>query len=103
MHKCNEDDSFSYKDNIVHSTGHRAAKRVIEPTCKEEGRTEIYCKVCGDVSSTFDFTPKKGHTWDNGVVTTEPTAEKEGVKTYTCTVCNETKTETIPRLNGSGK
>jgi len=62
MHKCNEDDSFSYKDNIVHSTGHRAAKRVIEPTCKEEGRTEIYCKVCGDVSSTFDFTPKKGHT-----------------------------------------
>lgn len=103
MHKCNEDDSFSYKDNIVHSTGHRAAKRVIEPTCKEEGRTEIYCKVCGDVSSTFDFTPKKGHTWDNGVVTTEPTAEKEGVKTYTSTVCNETKTETIPRLNGSGK
>ena len=103
MHKCNEDDSFSYKDNIVHSTGHRAAKRVIEPTCKEEGRTEIYCKVCGDVSSTFDFTPKKGHTWDNGVVTTEPTAEKEGVKTYTCKVCNETKTETIPRLNGSGK
>lgn len=103
MHKCNEDDSFSYKDNIVHSTGHRAAKRVIEPTCKEEGRTEIYCKVCGDVSSTFDFTPKKGHTWDNGVVTTEPTAEKEGVKTYTCKVCNETKTETIPRLNSSGK
>ena len=103
MHKCNEDDSFSYKDNIVHSTGHRAAKRVIEPTCKEEGRTEIYCKVCGDVSSTFDFTPKKDHTWDNGVVTTEPTAQKDGVKTYTCTVCNETKTETIPRLNGSGK
>lgn len=103
MHKCNQDDSFSYKDNIVHSTGHHAAKRVIEPTCKEEGRTEIYCKVCGDVSSTFDVTPKKDHTWDNGVVTTEPTAEKEGVKTYTCKVCNETKTETIPRLNSSGK
>ena len=103
MHKCNEDDSFSYKDNIVHSTGHHAEMRVIEPTCKEEGHTEIYCIICGDVSSTFDFTPKKDHTWDNGVVTTEPTAEKEGVKTYTCTVCQETKTETIPRLNGSGK
>lgn len=82
MHKCKEDDSLSYKDNIVHSTGHHAAMRVIEPTCKEEGRTEIYCTVCGDVSSTFDFTPKKDHTWDNGVVTTEPTAEKDGVKTY---------------------
>ena len=103
MHKCNEDDSFSYKDNIVHSTGHRAAKRVIEPTCKEEGRTEIYCIACGEVSSTFDVTPQKDHTWDNGVVTTEPTAQKDGVKTYTCTVCNETKTETIPRLNASGK
>ena len=104
MHKCNEDDSFSYKDNIVHSTGHRAEMRVIEPTCKEEGRTEIYCPVCGDVSSIINTTPKtNNHTWDNGVVTTEPTAEKEGVKTYTCKVCNETKTETIPRLNGSGK
>lgn len=37
MHKCKEDDSLSYKDNIVHSTGHHAAIRVIEPTCKEEG------------------------------------------------------------------
>lgn len=104
MHKCNQDDSFSYKDNIVHSTGHHAAKRVIEPTCKEEGRTEIYCTACGEVSSIIDTTPKtNNHTWDNGVVTTEPTAEKEGVKTYTCTVCKETKTETIPRLNSSGK
>ena len=103
MHKCNEDDSFSYKDNIVHSTGHHAAKRVIEPTCKEEGRTEIYCIVCGDVSSTFDFTPKKDHTWDNGVVTTEPTTEHEGVKTYTCTGCGETKTESIARLPASAK
>ena len=103
MHKCKEDDSLSYKDNIVHSTGHHAAMRVIEPTCKEEGRTEIYCTVCNEVSAVLSTTPKKDHTWDNGVVTTEPTAEKDGVKTYTCTVCNETKTETIPRLNGSGK
>ena len=103
MHKCNQDDSLSYKDNIVHSTGHHAEMRVIEPTCKEEGRTEIYCTVCGEVSTVLSTTPKKDHTWDSGVVTTEPTAEKEGVKTYTCKVCNETKTETIPRLNGSGK
>lgn len=104
MHKCNQEDSFSYKDNIVHSTGHHAAKCVIEPTCKEEGRTEIYCTACGEVSSIIDTTPKtNNHTWDNGVVTTEPTAEKDGVKTYTCTVCNETKTETIQRLNSSGK
>ena len=98
MHKCNEDDSFSYKDNIVHSTGHHAEMRVIEPTCKEEGRTEIYCTVCGEVSTVLSTTPKKDHTWDNGVVTTEPTTEHEGVKTYTCTGCGETKTESIPRI-----
>ena len=103
MHKCNEDDSFSYKDNIVHATGHRAAKRVIEPTCKEEGRTEIYCTVCGEVSTVLSTTPKKDHTWDNGVVTTEPTTEHEGVKTYTCTGCGETKTESIARLPASAK
>ena len=103
MHKCNEDDSFSYKDNIVHATGHRAAMRVIEPTCKEEGRTEIYCTVCGEVSTVLSTTPKKDHTWDNGVVTTEPTTEHEGVKTYTCTGCGETKTESIARLPASAK
>ena len=103
MHKCNEDDSFSYKDNIVHSNGHRAGMRVIEPTCKEEGRTEIYCTVCGEVSTVLSTTPKKDHTWDNGVVTTEPTTEHEGVKTYTCTGCGETKTESIARLPASAK
>ena len=38
------------------------------------------------------------HTWDEGRVTTEPTCTKAGVKTYTCTVCKETKTEAIAAL-----
>lgn len=39
------------------------------------------------------------HTWNAGVVTTEPTLTAKGVKTYTCTVCNETKTEEIPMID----
>lgn len=35
------------------------------------------------------------HSWNDGVVTTKPTCTKAGVKTYTCTVCNATKKETI--------
>lgn len=35
------------------------------------------------------------HVWDEGVVTTEPTATQEGVKTYTCTICGETTTEAV--------
>lgn len=39
------------------------------------------------------------HTWDAGVVTTEPTTESTGVKTYTCTYdgCGATKTEVLPK------
>ena len=36
--------------------------------------------------------------WDDGVVTVEPTAEAEGVKTYTCGLCGGTSTVSIPRL-----
>ena len=37
------------------------------------------------------------HSWNSGEVTKKPTAEAEGEKTYTCTVCGETETETIPK------
>ena len=33
------------------------------------------------------------HTWDAGVMTTMPTTTSNGVVTYTCTECQETKTE----------
>lgn len=38
------------------------------------------------------------HTFDNGVVTTEPTEKSEGVKTYTCETCGYQKTESVPKL-----
>ena len=38
---------------------------------------------------------KANHTWDEGKVTTEATQEADGVKTFTCTVCSQTKTEAV--------
>ncbi len=38
------------------------------------------------------------HTWDEGKITTPATEEAEGVKTYTCTVCEKTKEESIAKL-----
>lgn len=38
------------------------------------------------------------HNWDEGVITKEPTCTEAGIKTYTCTECNATKTEEIPAL-----
>ena len=42
--------------------------------------------------------PAHEHTWDNGTVTTPATCKSEGVKTYTCKVCKQTKTEPIAKL-----
>ena len=36
------------------------------------------------------------HVWDEGAITTKPTCTTPGVKTYTCSVCQKTKTEEIP-------
>ena len=35
------------------------------------------------------------HRWDQGTVTTAPSCTAQGVRTYTCTTCRGTKTETI--------
>lgn len=36
-----------------------------------------------------------GHSYDEGIITQQPTCTQTGVKTYTCSVCGKTKTETI--------
>lgn len=50
------------------------------------------CSVCGYVETA-------NHTWNSGTVTKQPTCKDTGVKTYTCTACNATKTETIAKTN----
>lgn len=42
-----------------------------------------------------DVADKAAHTWDEGTVTTKATFTSDGEKTYTCTVCEKTKTETV--------
>lgn len=41
------------------------------------------------------------HVWDSGTVILQPTTTKEGKKKYTCTLCDETKEETIPKKETS--
>ncbi len=38
------------------------------------------------------------HQWDEGAVIKEATCVAEGMKAYTCKLCKETKSETIPKL-----
>ena len=65
-------------------------------TCTETGLTDgTKCSVCNEVIVKQEVIPAKGHSWNEGEITTSPTCENAGVKTYTCTVCSETKTEAI--------
>ena len=61
-------------------------------TCSKDGLGLNYKK---------DASGEHVHTWDKGVITVAATSTKEGIKTYTCTGCNETKTESIPKLEGT--
>ena len=67
---------------------------VTAPTCTEKGYTTHTC-ACGD-SYVDTYVDALGHAWDNGKVTKEPTATETGVRTFTCTRCSATKTESIP-------
>ena len=69
----------------------------VAPSCTETGLTEgSHCSVCGEVLVKQEVVPAAGHSWDDGVVTLEPTTTTEGVKTYTCGNCKDTKEEPIP-------
>ena len=68
----------------------------IPATCTEEGLTEgQHCSRCAYKTARV-YVPALGHDWDEGKVTAEPTATADGVKTFTCLRCGETKTEPVP-------
>ncbi len=71
---------------------------VTPPTCTEKGYTTHTCS-CGH-SYVDTYTDALGHAWDGGKVTKQPTATEAGIKTFTCTRCSATKTETIPATGG---
>ena len=103
------DDFYLY---AVNDGGIHTLEKVeaVSATCGKDGSIEYYtCPVCGKLYSDeageneiteADIVAKAtgNHSWNEGVVTKEPTTSAEGVKTYTCTVCNETKTEPIDKL-----
>lgn len=104
---CTEDGEKTYtctvcnttKTEVIPATGHqhKEVRNAKKATCTEDGYTgDTYCKDCGAKLESGTVINKLGHTWDNGVITKEATETEEGVKTYTCKTCGETKTEKIP-------
>lgn len=86
-------------DDVVPALGHDWGEWVtsIEPTVSTVGYRYHICNRDGCGYREGEDIPKlHTHTWDAGVVTQKPTAVEPGVKTYTCTVCGQTRTEAIP-------
>ena len=87
--------TVSGKGACLH-TGYGTTENTVPATCGEAGRVDTICSNCGEVISTKEIPATGEHTWDNGTVTTEPTENETGVRTFTCAVCGATKTAPIP-------
>ena len=98
------------KTEPINATGHKYEWKHDETNHWQE------CSVCHDIIDKAEHTyashkcedtatctkaecgyvkPAGQHNWDEGKVTTPATCTTDGVKTYTCKVCSETKTEPI--------
>ncbi|MBQ8448927.1 MAG: hypothetical protein IJX27_08385 [Clostridia bacterium] len=98
-------------------------KVTVKATPEAEGTKVYACKVCGyektevipkcEFSAAWSmgerthwhacltedctsFTDETEHTWNKGQLTTPATADKDGVKTFACTICGYEKTEAVP-------
>ena len=96
-----------------------------QPSCKETGIKTYTCTACnaakeetiakttdhryGSWTKVNDTTHKRtcslcakeetaSHSWNSGSITQKATCKEVGIKTYTCTACNATKTESIAKL-----
>ena len=81
----------------VEATGHTVVKdEAVEATCTAIGKTEgSHCSVCNEVIQAQEVIPKTDHRWDDGEIVTEATCTETGIKKISCTVCGESKTESV--------
>lgn len=80
---------------------HSYIAEVTKPSCTEKGYTTYTCD-CGD-RYVDDEISATGHSWDKGKVSKMASTSADGIITYTCTVCGETKTKTVPKSTALSK
>ena len=107
----NGDDKGNYeKESITYTITrsqcthkHTAGRYYSSPSCTSSGYSgDTYCTDCNETLSYGYTISAYGHDYDNGVITTEPTAETDGIITYTCKRCKHQDTKTLGKL-GDGE
>ena len=77
---------------------HTEIRNQREATCTQTGYTgDTYCTDCDKLLETGEELAALGHDYQASV-TKQPTTTEEGIRTYTCTRCSNTYTESIARL-----
>lgn len=77
---------------------HTEIRNQREATCTQTGYAgDTYCTDCDKLLSTGKELAALGHDY-KVTVTKQPTTTEEGIRTYTCTRCNSSYTESIAKL-----
>ncbi len=107
----NGDDKGNYeKESITYTITrsqctheHTAGRYYSSPSCTSSGYSgDTYCTDCNETLSYGYTISAYGHDYDNGVITTEPTTEIDGIITYTCKRCKHQDTKNLGKL-GDGE
>jgi len=80
--------------------GHDYVQTVVAPDCLEEGYTVYECSRCAD-TYTEQFVSALGHSFDDWIVTEEPTCTLEGMKCRSCSVCGIQEFEIVSSIGHS--
>lgn len=95
------------KNEEIKATGHQATevRNKKDATCKSEGYSgDVYCKNCNAKIEDGQAIAATGkHTWDKGKESKAPSCTEKGEKQYTCSVCGETKKESLEKISHAYK
>ena len=91
------DECYYTESKPIDVLGHtKVVDKAVAVTCTTDGLTEgKHCSTCGKILVRQQTISATGHSWDEGKLSLDFTCTEGGIKTFTCKVCEKTKTEPV--------